>query len=1017
MKKKSKLRIIHARVLSVNLFVVLILFMIGQPLSSMANLSVPIDEQSQPANLSVPSSLGIKITGKVTDTNGNALSGVTVVEKGTTNGMITNADGKYVLSNVSDKGVLVFSFVGMKTVEISVAGKSVINTVLEEELIGIEEIVAVGYGVQKRSDITGAVASYSSKELEKMPQTNIGQALQGKIAGMAVTTSNSSAEDAGTDILIRGKNSISASSNPLIILDGIPYGQPLSEINPNDIESIEVLKDASSSAIYGARAANGVILLTTKKGVKGKTTIKLDSYLGFDIIAKESRYFTPEEFWEAFDQRIGQEKDFTLEEKKNHEEGKTTDWQKLAARNGMRQQYNLSISGANDAVKYYISGAWSGTKGITIGDSFARTTLRVNIEGKVNEWFSVGTNTQIAYLDRGGIPVEYHNTSTANAPSPYTLAYNEDGSLRIFPEPSDKGTKNILDATLWDNYNISRTVITNNYAIVNFPFIKGLSYKINTGYSMKNSLEETYKPSTSGNGYNDKGVGSVSSGNTEDWIVDNILNYDRTFGKHKIMLTGLYSAQEKRSIGHSKTGRTFPNDFQGVYGISSALTITSGENYTKSSFLSQMGRINYSYNGRYSLTATVRRDGFSGFGENNKTGIFPSAGIAWNFSEEGFMNRYNWLSRGKLRVSYGVNGNQAIGSYETIPPMGTIWYLDKDNISGVGYYPNNLGDPSLSWETTRSLNMGLDFGFLKGKLSGTIDVFKSKTNDLLLNRIISPINGDTRVKQNVGSTENFGYEVQITTVNINKNDFSWTTNFTLSYSKNKITDVGVYDVNGSPSSDIGNRWFIGKPLGVVYGKKFDHILQVGETAPVSQQYSEPGYALVHNLNDEGNSKDKIDEDDNTILGYKNPFYFAGLMNTITYKDFSLSFFLNGQFGAIDNGDGGYWNGQNTTYKEFWTPEKPDVVFVANNAFANPYGVNIWDKRNSTDFVRLQDITLSYRLPKHILDKSLISACEVYINAKNIYTFTNWAWGPDPSFSDQKAYPSLTTLMVGAKFTF
>ncbi|MGV8091415.1 MAG: SusC/RagA family TonB-linked outer membrane protein [Mangrovibacterium sp.] len=961
------------------------------------------------------------VSGIVTDSSGAPLPGVSVVIKGTTQGTITNDEGKYSLPNVPADATLIFSFVGMKSQEIRIAGKTTINVDLEEEMVGLEEVVAVGYGVQKKSDITGAVASYNAKQLERMPQTNIAQALQGKIAGMGVTSTSSSAEDGGTKILIRGSRSISASNSPLIILDGIPYSSPftLSEVNPNDIESIEILKDASSTAIYGARAANGVILVTSKKGQRGKATVKLDSYYGVDQIAKRPRYFTADEYWKAVNEREGMADKPTAEEEANREAGRSTDWQKIATRNGVRQQHNISVSGASETLTYYLSGAWSNTKGITLGDEFSRTTIRINLEGKVTKWLSIGTNTQLGYINRDGVPVNYH-FDTANAPSPYTLAYNEDGSLKIFPEPKTFGLAaygNMLDPLLYENRDVTRSVITNNYAIIDFPFIPGLSYRINTGVTYRNRSNEIYRPSTSAAGYADKGRGDVEERNYEDWIIDNIISYNRTFGKHTISLTGLYSAQKNTNILHTKRGQGFPNDFQGVYGISSATTITSSESFVESSFLSQMGRINYNYDSRYLLTATVRRDGFSGFGPENKTGIFPSVALGWNFSEEGFIRKLEWLSIGKLRISYGVNGNQAIDSYETLPSLSGLWYLDAGKLSAVGYYPSALGDPSLGWETTKSVNLGLDYGVFQGRISGSLDVFKSKTTDLLLNRVISPVNGTTTIKQNVGSTENFGYEVQLSTTNIGKKDFTWTTNVNLSYSKNKIVDVGVYDENGNTISDVGNRWFIGKPINVLYNYKFDHILQEGETPPVSQATAKPGYALVHNLNDEGSSKDKIDADDMTIIGYADPFYYAGLTNTITYKNLSLTFFLNGQFGKTGNGDYNYWVNYNTLYKEFWTPETPDVVFPSNSANSNPYVVRVWDKRNKANFVKIQDVTLSYTVPSSVTKRWSVSHLEFYCNAKNLHSFTNWAWGPDPEFSDQRGNPSITSILFGTKVTF
>ena len=964
----------------------------------------------------------ITVRGTVTDNSGEPLIGVTVQVQGTTPGAVTDIDGNFSLPNVPANATLEISYVGMVSQRIAVNGRTTFNITLTEDVEALEEVVVVGYGVQKKRDITGAVVSYNSQELEKMPYTNITQALQGKIAGMAVSVTSSSAESGGASIQIRAPKSISAGNGPLIVLDGIPYDNPLTEINPNDIESIEVLKDASSAAIYGARASNGVILITTKKGKQGKDgkpVIKADVSYTTDYITKKVRYFTADEYWTAINEREQMTDLPTAEEVKNRDAGKSTDWQNLAIKNGERQQYNLSVSGSSEGIRYYFSGAWNSTKGTTLGDNFSRGTIRINLEGKVTDWMTIGTNTQLGRMNRDGVSVNY-NFDSNKAPSPYTLAYNDDGSLKIFPDPKNEGLAaygNILDPLLYDNTDITRSVITNNYVRITLPSVPGLSYQINTGITYRNRLDETYRPSTSAAGYADKGIANVNQRNYEDWIVDNILSYQGNFEKHHVSVTGLYSAQRNTNILHTKQGIGFTTDIQGVYGISSAATIKTGESFIESAVLSQMGRVNYNYDGKYLLTATVRRDGFSAFGSNRKFGVFPSVALGWNFSEEDWMKNIKWLSSGKLRLSYGKNGNQAISAYETMPSLSEQWYLDENNQSVIGYYPSDLGDSGLGWETTKSFNGGLDIGFFKGRISASFDMFRSNTNDLILNRVISPVNGTTSIKTNVGSTKSSGYEFALSALSVHTKDFLWTTDFNFSYNKESIVDVGVYDDSGKPISDVGNQWFIGERIGVLYNYKFDHILQEGETPPVSQSTAKPGYALVYNLNDEGASKDIINADDKTIVGYTRPSHFVGMTNTISYKGLTFTVFINGQFGKTADGDYNYWTAYNTTYKEFWTPETPDVVFPSNSTLSNPYNVRVWDHRNKTDFVKIQDVTLSYKIPLTFTEKMFVDEWEIYFNAKNLYAFTSWTWSPDPEFSRSAGSPSITAVLFGTKITF
>lgn len=952
------------------------------------------------------------LSGTVTNEAGETLGGVTVTLTGTTGVWKTNNDGYYEVKAAESAKAITFSSVGYLLQEIPLTGQSVINVVLQNETTDLDEVVVVGYGTSKRKDLTGAIGSFSAEDFNKTPQTNIGQALQGKIAGVGVSVPNSSVEDGGVSIQIRGERSITASGAPLVVLDGIPYSGVggLAEISPNDIQSIDVLKDASAAAIYGARASNGVILITTKKGRTGKPIIKFDSFYGIDYIAKEAEYFDGEEYYKYAVERFG-EGIITAEMQENYDAKRFTDWQRIGTQTGGRQQYNLSVSGGSEAVNYYVSATYGDTKGITLGDKIGKGNLRFNIEGKIADWITFGTNTQLGRYDRSGVPIDYDYSSSTGSFVPLLSAYNEDGSIKMFPMAGST-TTNLLDPLLYDNNDITSSINTNNYLLIDIPFVSGLSYKLNTGYTDRGRLTEQYQPSTSGRGYPVNGRSNVSNRRYEDWILENIVSYNRSFDDHHIDFTGLYSIQQTTSIEHALTAQDFPSDIQSVYQARNASLWTPTDSYTKSSFISYMARVNYNYKSRYLLTATIRRDGFSGFGAATKFGNFPSIALGWNFTDEWFMEPVEWLSHGKLRLSYGLNGNQAIGAYSTLPSLSTIYYLTTDKSSAVGYYPQRLGDPSLGWESTQTFNAGLDFTLFNDRIATTIDVFTGHTTDLLLDKNISSINGTNSIRQNIGSVKNVGYDISISSTNIRKRDFTWTTGLNVAFAKDRIIDVGLYDDQGNPIDDVGNRWFVGEPIRIHYGYKFDHILQMGEVPPPSQPNALPGWILVHDLDD----NNAINADDMTILGSRIPRYYAGLANSLSYKNFSLTFFFNAQFGKIAGGDGNFWNSNaNTTRKEFWTPETPNVVFPLNADADGYVGVSIYDKRNNADFVRLQDVTLSYKFPA-IFKRVGVDQLEVYGNVKNAFTMTNWAWGPDPEFSSQITYPSLRSVLFGLRLT-
>lgn len=946
----------------------------------------------------------IPISGTVTDDKGESLIGVTISVVGQNVGTITDIDGRYSIDVPSDASSLSFTYVGFKTQIISVGTNRVLNIVMREDDKVLDEVVVVGYGVQKRRDVTGAVVSVKPSDLENMPNVNIVQSLQGKLPGLNITNTGSSAEGE-VKMRVRAKNSIGADAGPLIVLDGIQYEGFISEINPNDIESIEVLKDASSAAIYGARAAGGVLLITTKKGASGKTSVTFGTSFGITNIINRPDMMDATQFYNFKKARMG----VGSFETEQFEKGVNTDWLDLAMQTGISQEYNLSVAGGSEKTKYYVSGNASRVKGVAKNDEFNRYTMRLNLDTDITSWLKFGTNTMLGYHDRPG---EGANISNANKMSPLTEPYKEDGTLNLQPNRDDSSVKNPLEGLNVQKEDVARSMNTTNFLHIQFPFVKGLSFKTIAGYSYRSRLIESYESRTATfEGESKKGVATVNNQYKQEWSIENILNYNRQFGVHALDLTGVYTSREYITKYHDNTGVGFGGDYMTYYQFKLATTLTPGDTYSKQRALSQLFRVNYNYDSKYLFTFSIRRDGFSAFGTNNKYGTFPSVALGWNMERESFMSSLTWLDRAKLRLSYGESGNQAIDPYATMPTMSNEYYLNDKKDPLVGFYPNKLADPTLSWETTRQINAGLDFSFLKGRISGSLDYFSANTFDLLLNKKIPQINGVNTIRQNIGKTKSHGIELALSTVNIDTKDFTWTTGFNISHNRNEIVNIGLFDENGKPVDNLASRWFIGEPIDVIYSYEFDGIWQESDNILESHMpEARPGDVKIKDINGDG----KITEDDQHIIGYKDPDYTIGLMNTLRYKDISLSFFFNAVHGITRYTEymNTFFDGKtNIRQREWWTPENRINTYPANRDNSNPKGLNYFGKANDASYIRLSDISLSYSLPKKIIGKIGINKLEVYGNVKNVFTLTDFI-GLDPEFTSDYGVPQTRTFLFG-----
>lgn len=942
--------------------------------------------------------------------------GVDVMKKGSAIGTITGGDGSFSI-NAGAGDTLVFSFIGYKTVEHVVAGLTGIVITMHVDQNLLDEVVVVGYGVQKKSDVTGAISSINSKKLEEHPQVNVIQSLQGTVAGLNISMTGSNAEGSSSSTVIRGGNSITASNKPLIILDGIPFNGAWSEINPNDVESIEVLKDASSAAIYGARGANGVILIQTKRGKQEKVVLSYDGFVSISNAINIPKMMDGETFYNRKAEAGG---DFTFTENKMHEAGKSTNWLDLALRQGFNHQHNVSLRGSGKTSRYYISGSFADNKGISVNDNFRRITFRINFEQEIAPWFKVGTNTQYGYYDRSGNEANFDKAFLMN---PLGEPYEENGDLRLQTWEDNNYAKNPLSPLNEKNNDVTDRITTNNY--VDITFMKGLTYKLNTGYTYDSRLYQNYQGRDTYDGSKANGILEVSNTYNRDWIIENILSFNRTFGKHSLFLTALYSAQGEKMEMNKIDAQGFPNDVMGYYQPDKASSLKATTSQITKNHVSQMFRANYAYDSRYLFTATVRRDGYSAFGADKKYGVFPSVALGWNIINESFMENtgFNSLFNNlKIRASWGRNGNEAISAYATLPSLLSMDYLTDDHIPAFGFYPSKLSSPALGWETTSSFNVGVDFALLKDRIRGSIEYYNTQTKDLLLNRTIPSVNGTSLILENVGKTKGQGIEFQISSVNISRKNFTWSTDFNIVHNSTRLVDVGLYDQNGKPIDDIASGWYIGYPVSVNYDYIFDGIYQVadmipGKTLPFNSQ---PGFIRYKDLDGNGEIKPQEDQE---IIGSRQPKFTFGLNNVFNIGNFTVALFLNGSYGiTMPN----YLKSvhtlsyrENQLDKEFWSEDNPINTYPKNVAdgSVNPARMYFYEK---ADFLRIKDLSVAYRFPSGILDKIRLSRLEVYVNARNLYTFTNWS-GLDPEFissgSRQRAIPQTREFVFGLRFDF
>lgn len=969
-----------------------------------------------------------EISGTVTDAEGVPLAGANVVEKGTTNGTQTDFDGNFSIT-VGEDAVLVFSYIGFAAQEIEVEGQEVITVSLVEDAAGLEEVVVVGYGTQKKSDLVGSVASVSSERLEQNANPNLFQAIQASVPGLNISRGSGDPGTSGS-IQIRGLNSISANNSPLIVVDGIPFSGNIRDINPNDISSVEVLKDASASAIYGSRAASGVILINTKTGTTGKTIIEFNTSVAIQGEAVEYEVMNAEEFFQFRREAhrtegtiTGNETDdqaapLILEqnELKSYQRGESVDWIDVMLNAApIRQSNQISVNTGSEKLKNYFSLSYVDEDGLQKKTGFKRATLKNNFEiSSIAPWLKIGDNLLFSYNNFNRMVWGINNQPAFYRLSPYARIFEDDGSYTRFPQANDELLVNpVAENELSTRANDFTNFFNNIYFEITPGFAEGLSYRLNFGTTLRNTKEAIYWPRGTWLGDTNGGLAEVEVSRLWEYTLENILKFTRSFGDHNLDLTGLFSRQSHDFERTTSGASGFVTDDLLWYDLNAGETpILPGSGFNPKNewdLVSYMARLNYNYKSRYYLTATIRRDGYSGFALNNKYGNFPSAALAWRVSGEPFMEKAAWIDDLKFRVSYGTVGNQAVGTYRSLASLRNAQYVFGETVTG-GVKVNSLRNDNLGWEQATTLNIGTDFSFAKNRVSGSVDFYSTETEDLLLNREIPKITGQNNILFNIGKLKNVGYEVALNTIPVSTDNFTWRLGLNFSTNKNEIVDL-----YGNQEDDIQNQWFIGEPLNVIYDFVFDGIWQLGEEDEIAASATpdrQPGDVKIRDLNDDG----VIDADDRAIVGVQQPDWLGGLNSTFRYKDLSLDVFVQTVQG-IDR----RFREEGTSARfikapyDYWTPENPSNTWFRPriNAGPTPLGsIGVYD----ASFVRIKDITLAYNLPTSLTDKTGLDRAKIYVNLHDYFTFTDFPYvDPESGAYAQISIPKYLLLGLNVSF--
>lgn len=970
---------------------------------------------------------GNSISGKVSSKDGNPIPGVTVIAKGTSIGTITDSDGRFTLKLIAGSKTLVFSFVGMKTQEIPITNSTVYNVVLEEDTYNLEEVVAVGYGTVKKSDLTGSVTSVNSEKINAIPATNVLQALSGRATGIQVSQ-NTGSPGGNVSVRIRGTNSVQGSNEPLYVVDGFPIsGSNPTVLNNSDVESIEILKDASSTAIYGSRGANGVILITTKHGKSGRTNVDIESSFGIQSLRKKMDLMNATEYAKFYSEVAANEGwsiPFTQTEISTL--GKGFDWQDFVFRDAMMQNHNVTVSGGNEKTQFSIGGSMFNQDGIIRGSGYDRYSFRTNVNHKISSKLAISSNVTLTKIIRnnqdsnGGDRGNSLIAATISA-FPTVTPYKDDGSIRDLTTVYPYATQIVNPAYYFSE--TTNTVKSNKVLAnlsVSYTPITDLTIRILGGIENSDDRTDNYITTKF---LNSVGSASVNTNQSTSLLNENTVTYSKTIGNHHISSVAGFTYQDFLYTYLSSSGSGFLSDVLETYNLGSATNPgIPGSGYTRSVLLSGLGRINYNYGDKYFCTLNFRADGSSKYSPGNKWGYFPSGALAWRISNEDFLKNIDFLSNLKLRMGWGVTGSQAIDAYATLSYLSSGKTVLGDALYTT-FAPGTNFPGDLKWETTEQKDLGIDAGLFENRIRITADYYIKDTRDLLNPVPMRTSTGYSSTIKNVGAIKNNGFELEISG-DILTGNLKWTVDGNISLNRNKVTKLyGDKDILGtaynvSLINDPINILREGEPFGVFYGYT--------ETG-----YDDKGRMLYLDRNNDG----VINQSDKTIIGDPNPKFIYGLNSTLSYKNFDLTIFLQGSQGndifnlssvnnTLDVGFG--MNMPKEVYENHWTPENTNAKYPALTTSKTVRVSNRFVEDGS--YLRVKNIQLAYNFSVKKLGKIGIRDLQVYVSGQNLLTFTKYSWW-DPEVNskggsnsinqgiDHQTYPAAKGINVGIRAGF
>ncbi|MBR6592908.1 MAG: TonB-dependent receptor [Prevotella sp.] len=984
-----------------------------------------------------------KVNGRVADTSGEPIIGASVMVQGTSNGGVTDINGNFTVNNVPAKAIFKVSYVGYVAQSVPVNGRSTINITLKEDALNLEEVVVVGYGVQRKTDVTGAMTRVSGEDLNTKPVSNAFEALQGKAAGVDIT-SNQRPGELGK-IRIRGNRSLNASNDPLYVVDGVPLNSGgIETINPRDIESIDILKDASSTAIYGSRGANGVILVTTKRGQEGKMTLNYSGSVTFEKLIDKSPAMSASDYitwrrWAYYNNNTslytpGDQPNYENDKKffdgdnaalanvlKGWNEDKTvwdgskvtdTDWTDMVTQTGITQEHTLSASGGTKDLKGFFSFGYLNNEGTQKGQEYERYSVSASVDIQAKPWLKMGASINGAWAEQD---YGYSRTGQSSSSGPtdiygaakaiprYTVPYDEDGDIILQPGGSTTNVYTVVDE--WKKSTENRQTfraLGSFFAQADFGKIweplEGLSYKVQFGPDFRHYRRGLFIDATSAVRMGSKNMARRDDARYFSWTLDNMIMYNKKFDDHSVNVTLLQSASKYNAENGSMSEEdVLVPEF--LWNNMGQIDIANNERYkpgmstglTESQMSSYMARINYSYKDRYLLTVSGRYDGSSVLAEGNKWSFFPSAALGWRIDQESFMEGIDWINQLKLRFGVGSTGNSSVSPYGTLGVISAYW-MPFGNAGGnqqifvtnEPYYSsgsNLLPNKDLGWEKTTQFNYGIDFSVLDGRIGGTIDIYHSRTTDLLMRRTISPLSGYPAMMDNIGETKNFGVDLTLNTVPVKFKDFQWNSDLTLAYQKDEIVKLA----NGKVD-DISNDWYIGESIFIYYGIDNEGIWQAEDQELMDKFNANGEKFTAGNVRPKDQNGDfVIDEKDRVILGNQNPTWTMGWTNTFTWKGFELAVELYGRFGYMVSTGG---EGQLGMYQQreidYWTPENTGAEWqkpIYSQAGGDNYSALLGFQDAS--FIKVRNLSLGYTLDKKVCDKIGINNLKVYVQGKNL----------------------------------